>query len=249
MKLEPAYKKTIGLIIVIIMSCLCLILTVAIAFILIDLADGNDTYSASVFSVSFMMLIFLFPLKFGLNLIKQAKIESIKRIPCPDPDKSISFSNKLRLAEYRKLLLSLSYKNLFVLYLSVLGVFIILAPVFSDTSEKTLLSVGLGLLFLSSPFLSFFQANWNYKSNKNLQEQIEYQINVDNLILKGENFNSTIRWEAIHKVKELKGWYLLYTSNVIAILIPKRYFNSAEEEEIFRGFILNTENVKKELIF
>ncbi len=41
---------------------------------------------------------------------------------------------------------------------------------------------------------------------------------------KGETFQSKLEWYKTYKVWEIQDWFLIYQSNLVFNLIPKRYF-------------------------
>ena len=86
------------------------------------------------------------------------------------------------------------------------------------------------------PLFTYFTAKKNYAANQRISETIEYQFDKDNLLMKGESFNSQLTWDKVYKVTQTKNWILIWQNRQIANPIPKR---DVWEEQI--------ENLKKVL--
>ncbi|MEI9957623.1 MAG: YcxB family protein [Ferruginibacter sp.] len=96
-----------------------------------------------------------------------------------------------------------------------------------------------------TPLLTYFTAKKNYNSNQRISEAIEYQFEKDNLIIKGESFNSQLSWDKIYKVTQTKNWILIWQNSQIANPILKRDIWEGEIESL--KVILNGHGVKNNL--
>jgi uncharacterized integral membrane protein len=56
--------------------------------------------------------------------------------------------------------------------------------------------------------------------------------------------DGTLKWTAFQKVKESKAFYFMYTSNVTAIIIPKRAFDSTNDHDAFRNLLISKSLLK-----
>jgi len=96
-----------------------------------------------------------------------------------------------------------------------------------------------------APLFTYFTAKKNYNSNQTISEAIEYQFDKDNLIVKGESFNSQLTWDKIYRVTQTKNWILIWQNSQIANPIPKRDIWEGEIESL--KVILNEHRVKNNL--
>lgn len=85
------------------------------------------------------------------------------------------------------------------------------------------------------PLVIYVQAKSNYKKNRRLSEQIEYEFEERQLIITGESFNCTMTWDKIHKVSKTKSWILIWQTRNSANLIPVK--------DIWEGDILNLKEI------
>ncbi len=95
------------------------------------------------------------------------------------------------------------------------------------------------------PIRVYLKMKKEFYTNKNLQERILYEFYKEKIDITGETFQSEISWTNIHRVKELKNWFLIYQSNNLANLVQKKNFTREEIIEL-RNFITQN-NVKSRL--
>ena len=83
-----------------------------------------------------------------------------------------------------------------------------------------------------------------FESNAMLKEAS--QISIDNLGFSqvSNSTNSKVAWNMVYRVKELKNSYNFYLSNIMYVLIPKRFLTQ-DEESILRDLINNNLDAKK----
>ena len=93
--------------------------------------------------------------------------------------------------------------------------------------------------------LTYFGAKKNYKTNQRITENIEYQFGEDNLIVKGESFNSQLTWNKIYKVTQTKNLVLIWQNRQVANAIPKRDIWEGQIEEL--KIILDRHKIKNNL--
>ena len=92
------------------------------------------------------------------------------------------------------------------------------------------------LLFVFFPYLINKRANDNYNTEKGFESTINYVVNNEEIIVKGNSFESKNTWDLIYQTVELKNIFLIYTNKIAASIIPK---NCIDEEtlEAFRELI------------
>lgn len=101
------------------------------------------------------------------------------------------------------------------------------------------------VMLSAMPLMTYFTAKKNYASNKRISETIEYVFEKDNLLIKGESFNSQLTWDKINKVTQTKNWILIWQSRQNANPISKRDIWEGEIGELKE--ILTQHNVKNNL--
>lgn len=157
---------------------------------------------------------------------------------------------KLSQKNYRKLVLTLYYRNPMYIMFTIIGIiilifsileFIFMEETFSNPYQQLLTGL---FLVLVMPLLTIYKANKNYNSNLRLNEPILYEFNNSTIKLTGESFNSEMTWEKVYKVKELKEWILIYQNKQVANLIKKSDFDTRFDR--FKSIVLQT-NVKNNL--
>jgi uncharacterized membrane protein YbaN (DUF454 family) len=109
--------------------------------------------------------------------------------------------------------------------------------------------IGTTLLFTLLPialFLAFFAFFYRFLLRRNLSKTLEASpqfwekrtvtITDEGLVINGETFNTDYTWKGITQLEETKDVFLLYSSPVTAVLLPKRAF-SPEQLTEFRNLV------------
>jgi hypothetical protein len=98
------------------------------------------------------------------------------------------------------------------------------------------------------PYSLYSQFIRKYKKNPLLFGNTNYEFSTSKVKMKnssgGEN---SMGWEKLHKVKEYKNWFLLYTDKYTAAYIPKKSFQSDEQVQQFRQLVNSKQKLKKSL--
>jgi hypothetical protein len=89
---------------------------------------------------------------------------------------------------------------------------------------------------LNLPFQRYFIA-LSWKNHPSLRETMNLEFTQEWMNLKGESFESKLRWKIFVKFLETKNLFLLYHSKIVFNMIPKRAFNSDEEIQQFREML------------
>ncbi len=160
---------------------------------------------------------------------------------------------KLNLEEYTKLIFTLTYRKPWTIFVTSLGIFMLtlgFLSYFGIMSEKENMTFqfifGSVLTFLT-PYKVYATAKRNFNSNQRLQEEIEYEFTSEKMKIKGESFNSELEWNKTNRIEELKKWFLIFQSKIIANLIPKENLTELEIEEM-RKIFTEQKNLKLKLI-
>ncbi|MEY4902926.1 MAG: hypothetical protein RLZZ292_741 [Bacteroidota bacterium] len=120
---------------------------------------------------------------------------------------------------------------------------LLVAIYFPITSySQRLIPIVIGLIM---PLTAYFSAKKSYAAYPRISETIEYQFEEDNLVIKGESFNSQLTWDKIYKVTQKKNWLLIWQNSQMANIIPQRDLLEGQIKDL--KTILNRHNVKNNL--
>jgi hypothetical protein len=233
-------RRIIGILLIVIFSFLEICIVFAFIFGLFY-PTRKDGTSEPVYTYIFPILLFAFPIWYGVKLLKETRIKQTDVAEPVSPDEHVKVEVFITAGEYKKIAFILSYQSPATLFFTLIMGFMLIALI-SNSIAILDYRWFFGLMFFILPISVYYQAGRNYKTNSFLKETIEYEINVDNIIVKGETFSSTVALKNLHKVKETRGLLLLYTNNLTAFLIPKDRFENEDEIEKVRR-ILGTKNV------
>ncbi|HEU0137583.1 MAG TPA: YcxB family protein [Flavobacterium sp.] len=106
--------------------------------------------------------------------------------------------------------------------------------------------ITLALIVLVQPIVIFTTIRKNYYSSNHLRENLDFELTENKVMIRGESFYMEILWSKIHKVVEMKKWFLIYQNNLSAIIIPKKQLKQSEEDEI-RIILKGLKEVPQEL--
>lgn len=228
MTLTPNQNKIAAILLFIVLVPLELLLLVLM--ISIFFSDEKEKVQ-TVFTFIFVMAIFLLPLRWAYLIWKRQKPKPVAS--STNANVIIKFQTKINLPEYRQLLFLISYSNSVFIYLHIIAIGMFFFVLLNGKGEW----FGyFGIIFVLYLAIAIYRnANSNFKTTKTLHETLSYEFNLEGVTVIGQTFNSTIQWNSFHKVREFKKWFLLYTNKQIAMLIPKRAFNSPSEMESFRA--------------
>ncbi|WP_411811007.1 YcxB family protein [Chryseobacterium scophthalmum] len=106
-------------------------------------------------------------------------------------------------------------------------------------------SIWFAAVFVFIIIRSYFRLKNAFYSNKKIQEEIIYTFTDEKVQTKGETFDGDFTWNTVHRVKEIKDWFLVYQSKTTMNMIPKKYFSPSEIIELRN--IIEKNNVKAKL--
>lgn len=96
------------------------------------------------------------------------------------------------------------------------------------TNDNALILIPLGLLGGTAVFLIqryplvSYQASKIYKQQKGLEKEFELTISDSVLTITADNGHSSHAWSDFHKYKQNKHYLLLYLSDALFFMLPKR---------------------------
>lgn len=180
---------------------------------------------------------------------------------------SIKINIKYRLKDFRDFCLAKKYKGIFgeisliissLLLLSIsLLVLFTMIYIFIEHEDIELIlflfvTIFFGLLlcavFALGPFwLSYSACKREYSKNKLLQSLNCMEVTKETITMSDAEGTSTLSWDDIYKVQELRPCFLIYLSPLKSLLIPKRCFISQEQLVNFRGILWGSGLGKRKL--
>jgi hypothetical protein len=130
------------------------------------------------------------------------------------------------------------FGSVFVLVMMVLT---IMATTHNPRAWSTLINLlplfalAMAVLFLAFA-LPFLSAKEDIK-NPNLNGESLYSFTGEGVQGNGRNVRTSFTWQALTQARETKNAFLLYPSNDIAIILPKRCFSSQDDIATLRSLI------------
>ena len=105
------------------------------------------------------------------------------------------------------------------------------------------LSIVISALFLI-PIITIYQTKKIYNTSKIFHENVYYCLNNNIVKIKGDTFDSEIRWTHYYKMKETRNFFVLYQGNMVANLLHKKFMNLNDIDE-FRLFIRSLKLIRE----
>ncbi|GAA0121785.1 MAG: YcxB family protein [Clostridium argentinense] len=95
----------------------------------------------------------------------------------------------------------------------------------------------ISLVLLAFYFLIAFHSKKVFKSQRRLQEEQNYIINDDGILLISKSSNNNIGWKNIFKITESQNSIFLYLGDIKAMIIPKRAFGGEDNVAVLKEII------------
>lgn len=155
----------------------------------------------------------------------------------------MTIKTKISFKEYLKLMYYLTYRKGWTIYVSIIGLVMLVTGILSLLKISDLQSDPTFALFFGAfaviflPISIYFSARKNFASNKRLQEEIEYKFIDGKMIVRGNSFSSELGLSETFKIEEIKNWFLVYQSKQTANFISKSDLSGQELTEL--RFIFN----------
>ncbi|SFG85629.1 YcxB family protein [Sporolactobacillus nakayamae] len=91
-----------------------------------------------------------------------------------------------------------------------------------------------------------FHFRKEFRSDQILKKGAQFVVNDSGVTILRENSKTQYEWNDIFSFQQYKELFLLYVSKNKAIVIPRRYFNSVQESQLFKQLI--AKNLTQKLI-
>lgn len=144
----------------------------------------------------------------------------------------MTFTSKLEFQPYLKLMFYLTFRRPIMLLFLIIGGVFILNALFQFTPGSQQTSVGL-MVGIVMPIYLVTAVYWRtrkiFQTNKRLSERMTYELDSERIRVSGETFASEMDWSGVHKIEELRHWFLIYSSGQTANLVPKSALGGQEE--------------------
>lgn len=168
----------------------------------------------------------------------------------------MKFKSTINFKDYLKLNYTLTYKSKWIIFISIIGLLMLLAAGLyysglvpwlyaEDSPPRVPIIFGL-FTSIGVPCSVYFTAKRNFKSSERLQEEIEYELTNDKFKMTGSSFSNEMTWDKTYKIQELKHWFIVYQNRKVANLIPKRSLSS-EDTEYLRNLFRTIKNARLKL--
>lgn len=225
-------KRIFGLSLIIVFGAINLLLLTISLYILIG--DTQENTTENTISYIFVMTLFSFPIIYGLRLWTQGK-----KVDNLEIDEyrfaTVKFESKIQQAEYSKLVFTLQYRNLTILFATVIGLNLMLSTFLAE--EASLYATVFGASMCLLPLLISLMIKRYYNKFTNYHETLQCEINVDTITIKGETFSTTERWTNIQKMIELRNWFVIYANSFMPRFFLSKENMTSQDVERIRYFI------------
>lgn len=242
-------NKMTGWLILVVTSFFILVFASSLIVVLLSYYKSGNINNDSLIAIaeiSTILVLLIFGFRYGYKKIKPGrKINFVTYTKALD----IRFNSRIEYKDYRNLMFELSFKN--PVYLVTLGFLFLVLVNFYNQKEYYLSNHGLLFPLLASflviifiPLLIVYQAKNAYKTSRVFHEHISYAIGNDSLRMKGESFESEIKWSHFYKIKETRNFFMLYQGKLTAQLLDKKVMDANNVDE-FRIFIQSLNVIKE----
>ncbi|MDB4292350.1 YcxB family protein [Maribacter sp.] len=149
----------------------------------------------------------------------------------------MKITTRLDFKSYSKLMTRLFYKKHAVWGMTAFGTIIMVLGILGGLAPKPLsfeqvsMFLVYGFIVVLFPVIVIkIRTKRNFYSNQMLQEEITYEFIDDRIKMTGASFKTEMTWSKVHKVQEVKDWFLIYQSKQLMNLIPKQALGDKLEE-------------------
>lgn len=158
----------------------------------------------------------------------------------------MKIKTQLTFKGYSRLMFGLFYRKAAPLGMTIFGGLIIIVGTLGGLAEKPLSHTQVSMILLYGLVVVLFplivikikiRTKRSFLSNRMLQEEIVYEFREDKISMSSTTFTAEMNWAKLHKVREVKEWFLRYQSKHSMNLIPKTAFegNLAEFETLIKS--------------
>lgn len=156
-------------------------------------------------------------------------------------DKEVVLKGTLQFNDYRTYYMTYSRKRIIAATIASMVLAIVfysyknIFSFFGTVIYALFLGVVTGVLVF---IIDYYKSKRTFKSETLIQMEQEITVNQQGIQLKTERSDSLFLWSDIVKAIQYKGLFLFYVSNVRAVVIPARFFQSIDSLQDFK-FLVN----------
>ncbi|MBS1506504.1 MAG: YcxB family protein [Bacteroidetes bacterium] len=161
----------------------------------------------------------------------------------------IILSTKLSIDDFIKVNYHMLYRKLIMKFITGVGIImlILIAVSFNDYETFPWFQLLFALFVtVGLPVQLYFSAKRNYNTNNRVSELITYEIDKENIHMIGESFDTKLSWDKVYGVSENKDWMLIWQTQQIANVLPKRDFKD-NQLQAFREVVKLQSRLKNKL--
>lgn len=164
-------------------------------------------------------------------------------------------THQINSKDYVKLMFSLAYRKPVFIFLFLSGFFLVFKLIDSiatgkfmylELSTRYFIVMMIIYIFIISPLMLFIRFRNAFKTNKGIGEKITTTITCESIKHSAESYISEIEWNVIHKIRELKSWFLFYHNNISFGFLPKK--DLSEEQILELRTLIRNSGVKAKLL-
>lgn len=159
----------------------------------------------------------------------------------------IKLSYHLSEEEYLQAMRSVFFTGRAIIYVLVFCVFLLLNTLMVEQDYRlTAFSWVLPLVFIPIfwAIILFFSFKSAYRKSAISKGNLYYGFSEEEVEFEVPDSSGSLKWMAFKKVKESKAFYLIYTSSVTVLIVPKRVFDSNSEHDAFRSLLISKSLLK-----
>jgi hypothetical protein len=91
--------------------------------------------------------------------------------------------------------------------------------------------------WISIILLTWRQIHVSFKTNKSIQDEVEFSFYDDHIKYKSKSVESITDWKIFYKIVESNNHFFLFISKIQALLLPKRALNKDNDYTNFKQFL------------
>jgi hypothetical protein len=162
----------------------------------------------------------------------------------------IHVSYQISEKEFKRSVRGLWISNRIWIYAAIACVFLVANLTMSDIEGQykiVALSWMLPLVLIVVLFLVIYSFSLSraYKQTPLSKGELKYTFSEEDIEYDAPDSSGNLKWSALKKIKETKEFFYLYTTNVTAIIIPKRAFNIESDLNAFRSLVVSKNLLKR----
>lgn len=143
---------------------------------------------------------------------------------------TINLTVQLTRKEYLRFRYYTLYRSMLIKIITIVGIICLINWVvdilfFDKKMSLDTMVLVFALIMLYLPLKIYFESKSTFY-NSPIAENLTYTISNECIHVEGETFDSSFTWDRVYSVEETKYWILIWQTESVANIIPKKYFSS-----------------------